>query len=106
LKDLIRQLWILASSQKSHRRSLHELWWASRSQPLTIIKWWSQPLLRIPSLPFATDDKGEKSAILNIADSQSFIQELGDLPACAERGNEGTISHEDFLGELKEDSLV
>jgi hypothetical protein len=56
---------------------------------------------------FITDDKGEKkSVILNINDYQSLMEEMEDLAACAERRNEGTIPHEDFLKELKEDGLL
>ena len=56
---------------------------------------------------FITDDKGEKkSVILNINDYQSLMEEIEDLAACAERRNEGTIPHEDFLKELKEDGLL
>ena len=56
---------------------------------------------------FITDDKGEKkSVILNINDYQSLMEEMEDLAACAERRNEGTIPHEDFLKELQEDGLL
>jgi hypothetical protein len=56
---------------------------------------------------FITDDKGEKKGvILNIADSQSLMEDLENLAACAERRNEGTISREDFLKELKEDGVL
>jgi PHD/YefM family antitoxin component YafN of YafNO toxin-antitoxin module len=56
---------------------------------------------------FITDDKGEKkSVILNISDYQSLMEDLEDLAACAERRNEGTIPHEDFVRELKKDGLL
>lgn len=56
---------------------------------------------------FITDEKGEKkSVILNISDYQSLLDDLEDLAACAERRNEGTIPHEDFLRELKEDGVL
>jgi len=56
---------------------------------------------------FITDDKGEKkSVILNINDYHSLMEEMEDLAACAERRNEGSIPHEDFLKELKEDGLL
>lgn len=58
-------------------------------------------------IQFITDDKGErKSVILNISDYQSLMEDLEDLAACAERRDEGTISHQDFLRELKEDGLL
>lgn len=60
-----------------------------------------------PELQFITDDKGEKkSVIMNISDYQSLMEDVEDLAACAERRNEGTISHEDFLEELKKDGLL
>lgn len=56
---------------------------------------------------FITDDKGEKTGvILNIADYQSLMEDLEDLAACAERRDEGTISHKDFVRELKEDGVL
>ncbi len=56
---------------------------------------------------FITDDKGEKTGvIMNIADYHSLMEDVEDLAACAERRNEGSISHEDFLKELKQDGLL
>jgi len=56
---------------------------------------------------FITDDKGEKKAvIMNISDYQSLIEDVEDLAACAERRNEATIPHEEFLKELKEDGFL
>ena len=56
---------------------------------------------------FITDDKGKKkSVILNISDYESLMEDLEDLAACAGRRNEGTISHEDFIKELKEDGVL
>ncbi len=56
---------------------------------------------------FITDAKGEKkSVILNISDYECLMEDLEDLAACAERRNEGTIPHEDFLRELKEDGVL
>jgi len=56
---------------------------------------------------FITDDKGEKTGvIMNISDYQSLMEDIEDLAACAERRDEGTISHEDFLRELKKDGLL
>ena len=56
---------------------------------------------------FITDDKGEKkSVILNISHYESLMEDLEDLAACAERRNEGTISHGEFIRELKEDGVL
>jgi len=58
-------------------------------------------------IQFITDDKGEKkSVILNISDYESLMEDIEDLAACAERRNEGTIPHEAFLKELKEDGAL
>lgn len=59
------------------------------------------------NLQYITNANGEKQAvIMNISDYQSLMEDLEDLAACAERRNEGTISHEDFLAELKKDGLL
>jgi len=56
---------------------------------------------------FITDSNGEKkSVIMDIRDYHSLMEDIEDLAACAERRNEGTISHEDFLKALKEDGLL
>lgn len=56
---------------------------------------------------YITNDKGEKKGvIMNISDYQSLMEDIEDLAACAERRNEPTIPHEDFLQELKEDGLL
>ena len=56
---------------------------------------------------YITDSSGEKKGvIMNISDYQSLMEDLEDLAACAERRNEGTVSHEDFLKELKKDGLL
>jgi PHD/YefM family antitoxin component YafN of YafNO toxin-antitoxin module len=56
---------------------------------------------------YITDEKGKKKGvIMNISDYQSLMEDIEDLAACAERRNEGTIAHEDFLKQLKEDGLL
>ena len=56
---------------------------------------------------FITDNQGEKKGvIMDISDYQSLMEDIEDLAACAERRHEGTISHEDFLRELKEDGII
>jgi hypothetical protein len=56
---------------------------------------------------YITDDKGEKkSVIMNTTDYQSLMEDFQDLAACAERRNEETISHKEFLEELKKDGLL
>ena len=56
---------------------------------------------------FITNNQGEKKGvIMDISDYQSLIEDVKDLAACAERSYEGTILHEDFLRELKEDGII
>jgi acetaldehyde dehydrogenase (acetylating) len=56
---------------------------------------------------YITDDKGEKKiVIMNISDYQLLMEDVQDLAACAERRNEETISHKEFLEELKKDGLL
>ena len=56
---------------------------------------------------YITDEKGEKTGvIMNISDYQSLMEDVEDLAACAERRNEGTISHEEFVKELRDDGLL
>ena len=56
---------------------------------------------------YITNDKGEKKGvIMKITDYQSLMEDVEDLAACAERRNEGTISHNEFLKELRVDGLL
>ena len=43
---------------------------------------------------------------MDISDCQSLMEDVEDLADCAERRRGGTISHEDFLRELKEDGII
>ena len=56
---------------------------------------------------YITDEKGnKKSIILPISQFQELLDDIKDLAAVAERRNEPTISHEEFLAELKRDGLI
>ena len=51
---------------------------------------------------FITDENGIKqSVILPIVTFQEFVEDIEDLAAVAERRDEPTISHAEFLKELK-----
>jgi len=51
---------------------------------------------------FITDEKGVKqSVILSMPIFQALLEDLEDLAAIAERKDEATTSHADFLKELK-----
>ncbi len=56
---------------------------------------------------FIIDDKGlKKSVVLPITDFQELIHDLEDLAVVAERREETTTSHSDFIKELKSSGLL
>lgn len=56
---------------------------------------------------FIIDEKGnKKSVILTIDDYNELLEDIEDLAAVAERRDEPTISHEEFVKELKKDGLI
>ena len=56
---------------------------------------------------FITNAAGKKiSVVLPIAKFQELLEDLEDLAIVAERREEGTISHEELLTELKRDGLI
>ena len=56
---------------------------------------------------YITDDRGERTAvILPISDYQKLLEDLEDLVVVAERRDEPTITHEQFVSELKRDGLL
>lgn len=56
---------------------------------------------------YLTDDTGRKTAVLLPIDQyEKLLEDLEDLAAMAERRNEPTISHEEFIQELKRDGLL
>ena len=58
-------------------------------------------------LQFITNAAGEKTAVvLPVSEYEELMEDLADLAALAERRDEPTISHEDFLGELERDGLL
>ncbi len=53
---------------------------------------------------YITDDRGERTAVvLPISDYEKLLE---DLAVVAERRGEPTISHEQFVAELKRDGLL
>ena len=55
------------------------------------------------SVQFVTNDSGEKTAVvLPIAEYERLMEDLGDYAAIADRRKEPTISHEQFVSELKQ----
>ena len=56
---------------------------------------------------YITDDRGERTAVvLPISDYEKLLEDLEDLAVVAERRGEATISHEQFVSELKRDGLL
>ena len=56
---------------------------------------------------FITDENGIKqSVILPIATFQELVEDIEDLAAVAERRDEPTTSHAEFLKELKSSGLL
>ena len=59
------------------------------------------------SVQFVTNDSGEKTAVvLPIAEYERLMEDLGDYAVIADRRKEQTISHEQFVSELKQDGIL
>ncbi len=56
---------------------------------------------------YITDEHGERKAVLlPIAEYQKLMEDLSDLAALADRRKEPTVSHEEFLADLKKDGIL
>ena len=59
------------------------------------------------SVQFVTDDSGQKTAVvLPIAEDERLMEDLEDYAVIADRRKEPTISHEQFVSELKQDGTL
>lgn len=59
------------------------------------------------SVQFVTDESGNKTAVLlPIAEYEQMKADMEDLAAIADRREEPTIPHEQFVSELKQDGLL
>lgn len=59
------------------------------------------------ALQYLTDERGEKTAVvLALSDYEKLLEDLEDLAVVAERRDEPTIPHAQFVGELKRDGLL
>lgn len=59
------------------------------------------------ALQYLTDEDGHKTAvILPIADYEQLLEDINDLAAVADRREEPTIPHDQFVQELKKDGLL
>ncbi len=59
------------------------------------------------ALQYLTDEAGHKTAvILPMADYEKLLEDIHDLAAVADRREEPTIPHDQFLRELKKDGVL
>lgn len=59
------------------------------------------------TLQYVIDKAGSRTAvILPIAEFEELLEDLDDLAAVAERRDEPTVSHEEFVAELKRDGKL
>ncbi|MDA1373095.1 MAG: hypothetical protein O2971_20425 [Proteobacteria bacterium] len=58
-------------------------------------------------LQYITDGSGKKTnVILDIAQYEKMLEDMNDLAIVAERRNEPTVPHEQFLEELRRDGIL
>jgi hypothetical protein len=56
---------------------------------------------------FVTDDTGKCTAVLlSIESYEALLEDIQDLSAIADRRGESTVSHAEFLAELRADGLL
>jgi hypothetical protein len=56
---------------------------------------------------YLTDDRGERTAVvLPLPEYEKLLEDLADLAVIAERRDEPTIPHEQFVSDLKRDGIV
>lgn len=59
------------------------------------------------TVQYVTDTSGEKTAvILPLHEFEALMEDMADLAAIAERRNEPTTPHDEFVDELKRDGLI
>ena len=59
------------------------------------------------SVQYLIDERGERTAVvLPISEHKKLLEDLDDLAVAAERREEPTISHADFIAELKADGSL
>ena len=56
---------------------------------------------------YITNDNGEKmSVILSMEEFENMLEDIEDLAMVAERKDEESTSHQDFIEELKNDEII
>lgn len=59
------------------------------------------------TLQYLTDEQGARTAVvLPISDYERLMEDLDDLAVVAERRDEPTIPHSQFVSELKRDGIL
>ena len=63
--------------------------------------------ISLESLRYVTDESGHKTGVmLSLPDYENLIEDMEDLAAIADRRKEPTVSHEQFLRDLKRDGIL
>jgi PHD/YefM family antitoxin component YafN of YafNO toxin-antitoxin module len=58
-------------------------------------------------LQYVTDDTGKKTAVLlPIREYEALMEDLKDLAAIANRRDEDTVPHDEFIAELRKDGIL
>ena len=58
-------------------------------------------------LQYLTDERGERTAVvLPISEYEKLLEDLEDLVVGAERCEEPSLPHEEFIAELKRDGIL
>jgi len=56
---------------------------------------------------YITDDSGDKiSVVIGMEEFENMLEDIEDLTAIADRKDEETTSHNDFLNELRADGTL
>jgi len=56
---------------------------------------------------YITDDSGEKvSVVIDMQEFEAMLEDIEDLKAIADRTDEETTTHDDFLKELRADGIL
>ena len=56
---------------------------------------------------YITDDSGDKiSVVIGMEEFENMLEDIEDLAIIAERKDEKSTSHQDFIKELKQDAII
>jgi len=59
------------------------------------------------AVQYLTDDRGERTAVvLPLPEYEKLLEDLADLAVVAERREEPTVPHAEFVSELKRDGVI